>query len=106
MTNPISKSNNQIWKWKRHFLTRDTNPHMQWMALLRVFFVVCICLIIASFYFLYQLKSEQIFQIKKPETTLGSVNAAQLKSVTTVLNARAQAQTSIRVSAEVGDPSL
>lgn len=105
MPQSTSKPKNQLWKWKRRFLTRNTNPHMQWMVLLRVFFIVSFCLVIASFYFLYQLKSEQIFQIEKSATSSTTINAAGLQTVTKMLDARAQAQNDIRASAPAEDPS-
>lgn len=42
---------------------RKLNPLIYWNNLLRIFSVVIILLIIFSFYILYQIKHQQIFQI-------------------------------------------
>ena len=39
------------------------NPHNHWMVILWVFLVISILLIIFSFYLLYKIKQEEIFQV-------------------------------------------
>jgi hypothetical protein len=104
MMHTLSNFKNQFKRFR--LFIDNMNPHMQWMALLRFFFVVCFCLIAASFYLLYQIKSEQIFQIKKASVSTNTVNQTLYQTVTKALQARLQAQNAVRTSADVADPSL
>lgn len=40
------------------------NPHRHWVFLLYVFFSMTALLILFSFYLLYQIKTDQVFQVK------------------------------------------
>ncbi len=51
-----------IWKGFCNFF--QINPHKHWAFLLYMFSVLIILLILFSFYLLYQIKNEQIFQVK------------------------------------------
>ncbi|HAQ02328.1 hypothetical protein A2467_01690 [Candidatus Nomurabacteria bacterium RIFOXYC2_FULL_36_8] len=40
------------------------NPYKQWMTLLYTFFVIVFICILSSFYLLYEIKNDKIFQVK------------------------------------------
>lgn len=42
---------------------KKVNPHTHWRNLLYVFFIVVVLLILFSFFILYKIKNQQIFQI-------------------------------------------
>lgn len=52
---------------------KKISPHLHWKNLLYFFFVIIIILIIFSFYLLYQIKNQQIFQVTPPSTGLSSL---------------------------------
>ena len=60
-------------KLKDFISFKKLNPHNHWKNLLYVFLVIIITLIIFSFYLLYQIKNQQIFQITPPSTGLSSL---------------------------------
>jgi hypothetical protein len=43
--------------------SRHSDPHHDWMILLRIFFILTTLLIIFSLYILYQIKNDQIFTV-------------------------------------------
>lgn len=61
MNNYISKIKNVINKIQNFF---RINPHKHWVLLLYVFFILTAILILFSFYLLYQIKNENVFQVK------------------------------------------
>ena len=62
---------------------KKISPHIHWRNLLYMFFIIIIILIIFSFYLLYEIKNQQIFQITPPATGLSSlINEKLLEKVT------------------------
>jgi hypothetical protein len=55
-------------KLKSFVSFQNVNPHIYWNNLLRIFFASTLVLIVFSFYLLYEIKNQQIFQIV-PKTT-------------------------------------
>lgn len=45
-------------------ISKASNPHKHWAMLLWTFFILIICLIAFSFYLLFEIRNEQIFQVK------------------------------------------
>ncbi|HLP86421.1 MAG TPA: hypothetical protein VK153_00905 [Candidatus Paceibacterota bacterium] len=73
------------------------NPHIYWDTLLRVFLVVIFILIIFSFYLLYQINKQQIFQvIPKSEGVPSLINEKLLNSVKESFNNKEVKQKEIR----------
>lgn len=61
---------------------KKISPHIHWRNLLYVFFVIMIVLIVFSFYLLYQIKNQQIFQVTSSSTGLSSlINEKLLEKV-------------------------
>ncbi len=50
-------------KLKKILSFKRMNPHIYWRNLLHAFFVIIVILILFSFYILYEIKNQQIFQI-------------------------------------------
>jgi hypothetical protein len=93
-------------KFRRMFTTH-INPHRYWILLLRMFLIACILLTVGDFYLLYQIKTEQIFQIKKTSDSAGMINAALLQSVQDSLNQKAQTQATVQQNPPMfQDPSM
>jgi hypothetical protein len=87
---------------------RGVNPHKHWRLLLQIFSIVFICLIIFSFYLLYEIKNEQIFQINKTvDIPVNIIKEKTFKNVTDFLQQRKETQNSIKnnLSPRI-DPSL
>ena len=42
---------------------KKTNPHKHWMGLLYFFFTMIIILVLFSFYLLYKVKKQEVFQV-------------------------------------------
>jgi len=60
MNNFFIKIQNQTVK----FISFDEiNPHKHWKYLINIFFIFIFILILLSFYFMYQIKNQQIFQV-------------------------------------------
>ncbi len=59
--------------WKKIYSFFDINPHKHWAFLLYLFSVVVILLIVFSLYLLYEIKNEQIFQVKINTETKGII---------------------------------
>lgn len=70
MKESLSKIKNKI---KNFVSFKKINPHIHWKNLLYVFSVIIIILIVFSFYLLYEIKNQQIFQITPPSTELSSL---------------------------------
>ena len=63
-----------------HF--KKVNPHTHWSVLLGIFFVIIIFLIIFSFYLMFQVKNQQIFQItESKEEQPNMINEKLLEKV-------------------------
>ncbi len=52
-------------KIKKSLSLKKINPNNHWKFLIYVFFTVIVILIISSFYLLYKIKNQQIFQTEK-----------------------------------------
>ena len=61
------------------------NTHKHWRILIFIFFLIVFLLIIFSFYILYQIKNDQIFQVNKVESNQKSVLKEDLLKKTTSL---------------------
>jgi hypothetical protein len=48
---------------KKLFSFKKMDPHIYWNNLLNIFFIAMIGLVVFSFYLLYKIKNQQIFQI-------------------------------------------
>lgn len=58
------------------------NPHTHWAGLLNMFFIVVTILILFSFFLLYKIKTQQIFQVKeKIEVSPSIINEKVLNRV-------------------------
>lgn len=78
--------NIDLKKIKQKFIkspkTDKINPHAHWVGLLNVFFVVITILILFSFFLLYKIKTQQIFQVEtKVEVTPSIINEKLLNKV-------------------------
>jgi hypothetical protein len=91
----------------KQVFTKHMNPHRYWILVLRIFFVVCVLLVIGNFYLLYQIKTAQIFQVQKSSSSSAVVNADLLQNVTSSLSQKAQTQEIIKDNPPLySDPSL
>jgi len=62
---------------------KKVNPHIHWKNLLYVFFIIIIILVLFSFYLLFEIKNQQIFQVTPPSAGLSSlINEKLLNKVT------------------------
>ena len=70
-------------KIKKFVPFKKISSHLHWKNLLYMFFVIITILIIFSFYLLYEIKNQQIFQVTPPTTGLSSlINEKLLNKVT------------------------
>jgi len=70
-------------KAKGFSLFKKINPHQHWKRLLHIFSIFLLILIIFSFYLLYKIKNQQIFQATdKSVITPNLINEKLLKKVT------------------------
>lgn len=87
MNDILIKINNQIKIIKDFF---RINPHKHWNFLLYVFLILVLVLILFSFYLLYKIKQEDIFQVtvgQKKNTIL--LNEKLLKNINEIYNQKA-----------------
>ncbi len=86
---------------------KKMNSHGHWMILLSFAFVVTIGLIIFSFYLLFQIKTEQIFQADPKSKESGAIiNEKMLKQVNQSFESKLIKENNIRKGAvEYKDPS-
>ena len=61
--NKLSIKINNFKKAFKEF--KKINPNKHWTFILNVFLVLVLFLILFSFYLLYQIKNDQVFQVKK-----------------------------------------
>jgi len=105
MKDILTKINNQITKVKNFF---NVNPHKHWNFLLYVFLILIFILILFSFYLLYEIKNEQIFQVtvgQKQNTIL--LNEKLLRNTTELYNQKANKVSDAKNSTSLySDPSL
>jgi len=87
---------------------KKINPHLHWRNLLYVFFIIMIVLILFSFYLLYQIKNQQIFQSTSTTTvTPNLMNEKLLNQINNSFDIRAAKQSEIKNAANTyKDPSL
>jgi hypothetical protein len=105
MTNFLIKIKDRV---KKIIPFRKLNPLTYWDNLLRIFFIIVIGLIIFSFYLLYQIKHQQIFQIKT-DSTNGShlINEKLLDKVMELFESKKTRTEEIKNTKEVyKDPSI
>lgn len=70
---------NQI---KKFFSFKKINPHNHWRKLLTIFLVLIFILIIFSFYLLYRIKNQKIFQIEpKSDKSAVLINEKLLEKI-------------------------
>ncbi|MFA6251303.1 MAG: hypothetical protein WC603_01605 [Candidatus Paceibacterota bacterium] len=75
----FKKTENQI---KKLFSPKKSNPHTDWRILLDIFFLVVVVLILFSFYLLYTIKNQQVFQIEpKSDETPTMINEKLLEKI-------------------------
>lgn len=101
----LEKIENKI---KKSVSFKKINPHNHWRNLLRIFFVIIILLILFSFYVLYKIKNQQIFQIKPKSTdSVILVNEKLLEKVTESFNYKLIKEKEIKDGSKTyKDPSL
>ena len=76
-------------KFKNLTIFEKINPHKYWNSLLYLFLIITSILIIFSFYLLYQIKNQQIFQVvsvKKEQLNL--IDEKKLKEITESFESR------------------
>jgi len=73
------------------------NPHVYWNNLLYVFFTIIVIFIFFSFYLLYKIKNQQIFQNSDtPKETPSLMNEKLLEKITSSFNAKIIKQNEIK----------
>jgi len=95
-------------KIKKTISFKNINPHLHWRNLLYVFFVAVICLVMFSFYILYEIKNQQIFQVKNtPEEQKSLINEKFLDQISKSFNAKLVKQSEIENGTfQYKDPSF
>ncbi len=93
---------------KKFFSFKKTNPHNHWGKLLYFFMFMIIFLILFSFYLLYQVKNQQIFQTdKKTDDQSVLMNENLLKEVNEYFDLKAQKTKEIKDGLKsYKDPSI
>lgn len=107
MNNTLEKIKNKLISKGIH--KADTvNPHSNWKFILRIFFIIVSCLILFTFYILYQIKNEQIFQVTPKSITPPSpIKENLLKRITDSFDKKAEKITQLKTTPVVyPDPSL
>ena len=80
----LTKNKNKLKDFISSF--KKSNPHTHWNNLLYMFLVITIVLIIFSFYLLYEIKNQQVFQIKTSSVQINLMNEKLLNSVNESFN--------------------
>lgn len=107
MNNTLEKIKNTFSRKIIH--KKDTvNPHGNWKFILRIFFIIVSCLILFTFYILYQIKNEQIFQVTPKSVTPPSpIKQNLLKSITESFNKKSEKTIQLKTSPVThSDPSI
>ncbi|HAE36945.1 MAG: hypothetical protein UR85_C0002G0006 [Candidatus Nomurabacteria bacterium GW2011_GWF2_35_66] len=101
----LLKIKNQIKRIKNFFII---NPHKHWMFLVYIFFISILILILFSFYLLYMIKSEKIFQVKTEQSEKHVLlNEDLLKKTTDLYDSKAKKEAEIKNSLPpYKDPSI
>ena len=94
-------------KLKIFIPSRRINPHIYWDVLLHIFLIIMVALIIFSFYLLYKINKQQIFQvIPKSEGMPSLINEKLLNSVKESFDSKQIKQREIKEGLEIyKDPS-
>ena len=95
-------------KFKGIFSYKKANPHTQWNNLLYVFFVIISILILFSFYLLFKIKNQQLFQTVAPSAELPNLmNEKLLNDVNQSFKDKEEKQKDIQAEPSTYiDPSL
>lgn len=83
------------------------NPHRHWMVLLYIFFGLVLFLILFSFYLLYEIKTEQIFQVSVIQEKISLLKEDLLEKTIESFDNKAKREVDIKNNPPVySDPSL
>lgn len=87
---------------------KKINPHHHWIVLLYIFFGMVVFLVIFSFYLLYRIKNEQIFQVVPSNIEAPTlINEKLLKKVNESFDNKLLREKEIKEGVEVyKDPSI
>lgn len=101
----LSKIREQINKIHNFF---QINPHKHWKFVVSVFFVFVFVLVLFSLYLLYEIKNDQIFQVKKEQQeTKTLLKESLLKNTIREFEIKAKEETDIKNGIYTySDPSL
>jgi hypothetical protein len=108
MDNTLLKKIESNFKSGGFHASKIWNPHKHWKVLLWAFSVVASILVIFSLYLLYQIKNEQIFQVRP---TLGEnstlLKEKLIKSVSEVFDQKASKENALKANPpSYQDPSI
>lgn len=92
----------------KNSIKKSINPHSHWMRLLDMFFVLFVGLILFSFFLLFKIKNQSIFQAEvKKEDDLVIINDKLLDRVNNNFDDKLQEENNIKNgSIKYTDPSI
>lgn len=99
-------------KIKNHTKREDNysipNPHKHWMILLLIFLILVVCLIMFSLYLLFQIRGDQVFQVKPTLDDKPTILKEDLlKNVTQIFEEKAKKENDLSTNPPFyRDPSL
>jgi len=95
-------------RFKKSSKIGKMNPHAHWVSLLNMFFIIITILILFSFFLLYKIKTQQIFQVKTQiEVSPSIINEKLLNRVNEFFNNKSIKEKEIREGIKsYKDPSL
>lgn len=95
-------------KFKKSSKVGRMNPHAHWVGLLNMFFIVVTILILFSFFLLYKIKTQQIFQVKTEiEASPSIINEKLLNRVNEFFDNKSTRKTEIETGVKTyKDPSF
>ncbi len=104
----LQKFKNIFKKKAKTTLDDSINPHKHWIIALWVFLAVIVCLIFLSFYVLFRIKNEEIFQASPTlNITSTPLRDDALKNVTATFDAKAKKESDLKTNPPTyKDPSL
>lgn len=93
---------------KGFILFKKINPHKHWKTLLHFFSILILILVIFSFYLLYKINNQQIFQAtNKSVLTSSLINEKLLKRITESFDAKLIKEKEVKEGLKVyKDPSI
>lgn len=105
MKEDLSKLKNNI---KSFISFKKISPHSHWKNILHLFFLLMFLLILFSFYLLYKIKNQQIFQISSTKTEQPNmINEKLLNRVTESFNSKLLKEKEIKEGVHTyKDPSI